>query len=101
MNYWSWPYDLAIKISVWEDGAVIFNQLTQDTHLLKSPSVWILRKLEFNCLSLDALAMLAIQEDIMMDDKDSRKSLEIFLNSLEQLDLLTSTYNESLGNSLA
>lgn len=89
--YWSWVPETQILCHEWDDEIVIFNQLTQDTHLLSKPVDWILNELKARPLVFEALAMMAMEENIISDNDDGRKTLHDALVRLESLDLLESS----------
>lgn len=98
---WSWLPGLEIRVAEWEDEVVVFNKLTQDTHLFKKPVDWILNSLKNQSYLFDALVKLAIQNNIMDDDEENRKVFSDLLNHLEKLDLIESRLNDDEGISPA
>ncbi len=87
---WSWIPGLDIQLTEWDDEIVIFNQLTQDTHLFNRPVDWILNNTRIESLSFNELTTLAIRDNIMTDDSDSREALNQTLHCLATLNFLES-----------
>ena len=87
---WSWIPDLAFQLAEWNDGIVVFNRLTQDTHLFNRPVDWILKTTKEKPLNFDELAAFAIREGVITDDSGSREALADALFCLKDLDFLES-----------
>jgi hypothetical protein len=87
---WSWIPGLDFQLTEWDDEIVVFNRLTQDTHLFNRPVDWILSNTRMESLSFNKLAALAIRDNIMTDDRDSREALNQTLFCLESLNFLES-----------
>ncbi|MDO9241278.1 MAG: hypothetical protein Q7U30_14785, partial [Methylicorpusculum sp.] len=92
---------LKIQLIVWENEVLIFNRLTQDTHLLNKPADWILDKLNNNTLSVDELTKTAISQNIIPNDQDSFLYINNFLTCLKEINLIELTSNRYEDNSLA
>ncbi|MBS3951591.1 MAG: hypothetical protein KGZ88_01420 [Methylomicrobium sp.] len=91
---WSLVPESEFSVNVWEHEIVLFNQLTQDTHLLAKPVDWILEKLKYASLTLDELTESAIRENLFPNDSDCSLAMINFVNSLLQIDVVEVQSNE-------
>ncbi|MGH8548354.1 MAG: HPr-rel-A system PqqD family peptide chaperone [Methylococcales bacterium] len=81
---------LAIETACFDHQLIVFNKLSGDTHLLNYPVDWVLGEIGSSSRSLNELIGLAIEADIVSDNKDNRELFTKLLDNLEKLDLLES-----------
>ncbi|PKM11729.1 MAG: hypothetical protein CVV13_08210 [Gammaproteobacteria bacterium HGW-Gammaproteobacteria-3] len=98
---WSWLQYLEIEQTEWDDGIVIFNRLTQDTHFLNRPVDWILSTLRSGAMSFGDLHAQAVRDTVISNDNDSREALHQFLLCLKTLDFLESSVIDYADTALA
>lgn len=88
---WKLRSGLELEARSFGDEIVVFNSVSGDTHLCRSPSDWVFEQLQRSPASLEDLIDLAVEAGLMKNRDEGRAGMETLLNSLKEIDLLELT----------
>lgn len=88
IEVWRAVVDSRLHWRAWDDGIVVYNDMTGDTHLLDPQTARLLRHLEHAPMAFDALCRALQEEGDETPAEDLRPWCEATLTQLSRLSLI-------------